>query len=295
MKVRFQNIIIDIEYSEFMNMLNTNMIGGNYPRYFIKKDTDFKFLFNPKISRTKKTLYLQGMVNANFTCEICGKKHSYGISPYIDKNGNVDFHKIVCCCKECRTKKLEKRDIVKPVYKKKIDWRTETKLINDKIIRYSIPEELQEEYRNILVKMKILEKYTNLILPKNNIDNIKIVGKDINFDNPYEKRKFKVKLYKQNKCSCPVCGKKVSYDKFTIDHVLAKKLGGTNNTTNFIGMCYDCNQRKGHKTVMEFLCSTELRHLPNKVLKIAIHQQLEAKKSLIELNKRKLEIEKAIV
>jgi 5-methylcytosine-specific restriction endonuclease McrA len=43
---------------------------------------------------------------------------------------------------------------------------------------------------------------------------------------------------------CHYCGKKVTHDKMTIDHVIPKSKGGKTEEKNCVPSCYDCNQLK---------------------------------------------------
>lgn len=294
MIIRLDDIKIDVKYSEVIYMLDNNILKGHYGKYYINKNSDFKFLFNNNLSKKKKYRYVYGMIDANFTCSICGKKHSYYISPKINEEGQVDFNTIVCCCKKCRNEKMEKKNIKTPIFKKPINWRLEHTKISNDIREYNIPLKKQKHYRYLVIKRLILMNYSNLILPISDEKHNKNI-KSFNITNVIDKRNFKKKLYKEFNCSCPVCGKThIPYKEFTIDHIIARKLGGQDNTSNFLGMCYDCNQKKGHKTVMEFLCTTELKHLPNKVLYIAKLQQEEAKILLDKVNKEIFKLENNI-
>ena len=40
--------------------------------------------------------------------------------------------------------------------------------------------------------------------------------------------------------------RKLKLIQLTIDHIVPKSLGGTNNIENYQTLCYDCNQEKGH-------------------------------------------------
>lgn len=283
MKVFLSDSTFDISIDELSYMMNKGLVKKVKSKYIIKRNTDFRFLFNNKISPKKRNTYFQGMIQSNFKCEICKKPHSYSISPYIDRKGNVDFNRIICVCKECRQSKLQQRDILKPIYKKYIDWNEEMAIINKKVNKYSIPPEKKDDYIEICKKIIIFDRYTKLILPKRDLTKIHIESKDIDLTNLKMKRELKKALYKDSKHTCPVCGRHTKYKYFTIDHITAKKLGGKDNIENFIGMCKQCNSKKGHKTIMEFLCTTELNYMPDKILKLASIQQREVKQSLDHL------------
>lgn len=65
-----------------------------------------------------------------------------------------------------------------------------------------------------------------------------------------DKRKI---LYEMCGGVCPECGKKMSIKNprgkasyMTIDHIVPKSLGGTNNIENLRGLCKDCNAKRGN-------------------------------------------------
>ncbi len=47
---------------------------------------------------------------------------------------------------------------------------------------------------------------------------------------------------------CQYCGKKLTRNTFTYDHVKPSSLGGTTDWTNIVVACMPCNQRKGGRT-----------------------------------------------
>jgi 5-methylcytosine-specific restriction endonuclease McrA len=50
---------------------------------------------------------------------------------------------------------------------------------------------------------------------------------------------------------CQYCSKHVSVNSFTIDHVNPKFAGGKTTWDNVVVSCYECNQKKGEKTLKE--------------------------------------------
>ena len=50
---------------------------------------------------------------------------------------------------------------------------------------------------------------------------------------------------------CQYCTKKVTFKSFTLDHVKPKASGGLTNWDNVVVSCYDCNQKKGDKTLKD--------------------------------------------
>lgn len=50
---------------------------------------------------------------------------------------------------------------------------------------------------------------------------------------------------------CQYCSKRVSSKNFTLDHVIPKCHGGKTVWTNVVACCYECNQKKGNKTLKD--------------------------------------------
>lgn len=275
-----KEIYFFINKSEFNYMLEHNIIKKVKSRYFIEKNSDFFYLFNDKTSVYKKRRYIISLSKQSFICSICGKEHSYSISPLINDNNEVDFNTILCCCKECRLNKLKKRKIIQPIYKQKINWKKEIARIKENYKKYDIQEKYEKEYMYLCKKIIVFERYRDLVLPKRNLSKFKNFGEEIDLNNLQLKYEYKVKLYEDLKGICPICGEEIEYNKFTLDHVVAKKLGGQDNTNNLIGMCDKCNKEKDSKTVLEFLIEKELFNMPDLILYIAKQQQIEIKKIL---------------
>lgn len=64
-----------------------------------------------------------------------------------------------------------------------------------------------------------------------------------------EKEEKQLKRFVRNRLNghCIYCNKKT--EAMTVDHVVPLKLGGTNELSNLVPACSDCNLRKGHKDV----------------------------------------------
>lgn len=57
---------------------------------------------------------------------------------------------------------------------------------------------------------------------------------------------------------CHYCKQKVGYNRFTVDHIVARSKGGGNSIGNKVGACSSCNNAKGALTQEEFLASNYL-------------------------------------
>ena len=53
------------------------------------------------------------------------------------------------------------------------------------------------------------------------------------------------RLAQRDGAKCAYCGKGVSVDRATIDHVVPLKMGGDNDTGNLVLACSRCNGKKG--------------------------------------------------
>lgn len=276
--------IINIDEKEKEDLLTLKYIyideKGNI--YLNKECKELNYLFSNNTPIFKRKMYLREINKVRFTCSMCGAKYSFHVSPKIDENGNVDFKQIVCVCRNCRTKKLVKRNILQPQFKLKIDWDYEIKKICHEISQKElISPRLYRKYR---IQQILIEKYLKVVLPPlrepkyvhPNLLKFKqelIEMGDIDLNSYENRNKVRRYLYQDMKGFCPCCGKKLIREKMTIDHIVAKSLGGKNNIDNFIGLCQKCNEEKGGMTIFEFLSCTELRYMPYNILFEAHKQQ----------------------
>lgn len=58
----------------------------------------------------------------------------------------------------------------------------------------------------------------------------------------------RVKVYQQGNGICAICGKPVSYEEFTIDHIIPLSRGGGNELNNLQIACKGCNELKNNRT-----------------------------------------------
>jgi len=59
---------------------------------------------------------------------------------------------------------------------------------------------------------------------------------------------------------CQYCGRKISSDDFTYDHVIPSSRGGKTCWENIVCSCIECNQKKGGRTLAE--CGMKLARAP---------------------------------
>ena len=58
----------------------------------------------------------------------------------------------------------------------------------------------------------------------------------------------RINILKRDQWQCQFCGKKVTGESMTLDHVIPRCQGGQSEWTNLVASCYDCNQRKKGRT-----------------------------------------------
>jgi hypothetical protein len=58
-------------------------------------------------------------------------------------------------------------------------------------------------------------------------------------------------IYERDAGRCAYCGKDISPEASTLDHVLPRSLGGQSTWENLVNCCVRCNQRKGRRTPQE--------------------------------------------
>jgi 5-methylcytosine-specific restriction protein A len=71
--------------------------------------------------------------------------------------------------------------------------------------------------------------------------------KDIVRDATSSRYKLRQKIFEKFGGVCAYCNKELSFETFTIDHILPKSRGGTNEFSNLTVACKKCNQEKADK------------------------------------------------
>lgn len=71
----------------------------------------------------------------------------------------------------------------------------------------------------------------------------------------YEKRRLKRRLLCMQRHKCIKCDIKLTYESATMDHVIPVARTGSNDRTNFVILCYDCNQAKGDTVDTEIVAA----------------------------------------
>jgi len=52
-------------------------------------------------------------------------------------------------------------------------------------------------------------------------------------------------IYHRDGKKCVICGKHLPFKKMTLDHIIPKSKGGSNDVTNLRSTCFKCNCEKG--------------------------------------------------
>jgi len=70
-------------------------------------------------------------------------------------------------------------------------------------------------------------------------------------------------IYHNANCRCQICGKLITYEEFTVDHIIPLANGGTNDMSNLQSACLQCNKIKADILPDDFM---------NKINDITLYQ-----------------------
>lgn len=70
----------------------------------------------------------------------------------------------------------------------------------------------------------------------------------------------RINLFTRDKWTCQYCGRRISNNEITIDHVTPKSRGGKSNFENCVAACISCNFKKADKTLQQ--AGMKLRTVP---------------------------------
>lgn len=62
-------------------------------------------------------------------------------------------------------------------------------------------------------------------------------------------------IYARYNGRCTICGRHIRFDVMTVDHIVPKSKGGTNDIKNLQLACHTCNLVKGAMMPVEFMIS----------------------------------------
>lgn len=71
----------------------------------------------------------------------------------------------------------------------------------------------------------------------------------------YIKKSIRQQVYEQGNGICAICGKPVTYEEFTVDHINPLANGGKNDLSNYQIACFACNQLKSDSVNGEYITS----------------------------------------
>ena len=296
----FSNLLDEvIRHLELNGVIKKNGEG-----YLLLENNRFKHLFNEKIAFFKRKQYFRRLDEKRLICEDCGKPYSFHIRPALEQDGSINFKKIICVCQKCRMKFLEKKDIVVPQFKKDLSF---------KALNKEIRQELHDEYSgDYVLKNKLLkdDRYfylsrkrkkiyslTKIVLPplpsedylhekiRTEMEKVLInnLGYEVDLKNP--NTRIAIKKFLLGECFgiCPCCGKQMTIDTITIDHIVAKSKKGKDSIYNFIGLCEGCNKDKDAYSILSVLSRKKFKFLPVRILLKAYEEQDKLQGELKEI------------
>lgn len=68
---------------------------------------------------------------------------------------------------------------------------------------------------------------------------------------PRKVRFNRLGVFKRDRDQCQYCSRSYPRNKLTLDHVIPRTRGGSDDWRNCVAACFDCNNRKGNKTPEE--------------------------------------------
>ena len=95
------------------------------------------------------------------------------------------------------------------------------------------------------------------------------------------RKKFRNYIFESWNWECAYCGKKLTPDTATIDHILPKHKGGHNVRSNMACCCSNCNRSKGSSLVENWYTETNMHFTKERFDKINVW--LEQKPNSIKL------------
>lgn len=70
-------------------------------------------------------------------------------------------------------------------------------------------------------------------------------------------RKSKREILFDENPHCKYCSILLRWDNFTLDHIVSRSRGGSNDISNLVVCCFECNNKKGSKSLKDFLKELE--------------------------------------
>lgn len=104
--------------------------------------------------------------------------------------------------------------------------------------------------------------------------------------------KTRFEVFKRDNFTCQYCGKSAPEVVLNVDHIEPVSKGGSNDISNLITSCFECNNGKGNKKLSD---KSELEKQHNELIllnerKKQLEQMMEWKKELINLDNHKVDM-----
>ena len=104
--------------------------------------------------------------------------------------------------------------------------------------------------------------------------------------------KTRFEIFKRDNFTCQYCGKSAPEVVLNVDHIEPVSKGGSNDISNLITSCFECNNGKGNKKLSD---KSELEKQHNELIllnerKKQLEQMMEWKKELINLDNHKVDM-----
>jgi 5-methylcytosine-specific restriction endonuclease McrA len=87
------------------------------------------------------------------------------------------------------------------------------------------------------------------------------------------RRAKRLAIYARDDHRCVYCGRDLSTEVATLDHVRPCELGGDNEATNLVTACLSCNSAKRDLPLAEFLATLADRGVDTQTVAAAIRRQ----------------------
>ena len=128
------------------------------------------------------------------------------------------------------------------------------KVIDDQWITYTF-HQWENKTRQIQLNNTELSKYTGILYsPSTAILAPQVIFfPECEYTSPLIKsiRYSRRNIFQRDLYTCQYCYKKFNKDNLSIDHIVPKSRGGTNNWKNVVTCCKQCNMQKGDKLITE--------------------------------------------
>lgn len=67
------------------------------------------------------------------------------------------------------------------------------------------------------------------------------------------------KVYAKCKGHCAYCGRPITLEEMTADHVVPKAAGGSNKISNLLPCCRECNSSKANSSLSQYRAEVNIK------------------------------------